>query len=82
MAGTLGFEKAMERLESVVKTLEAGSLSLEEALRCYEEGVGLVRFCHAQLEAAEERVKILLADEDNSLSVSIFDLKARAEGGV
>lgn len=82
MADALSFDKAMERLESVVRTLEAGSLSLEEALRCYEEGIGLVRYCHNRLEIAEQKVKMLLENEDAHLTLTLFDLKPKAEGQV
>ncbi len=58
------FESALERLEHIVKTLEAGDLPLEKALEFFEEGVRLSRFCHARLEKAERRVEILLKNDD------------------
>jgi exodeoxyribonuclease VII small subunit len=53
------FEAAIAELESVVKKLEAGDLSLEQSLASYERGVQLSRFCHARLEEAERRIEIL-----------------------
>ena len=47
------------RLESVVKALEAGDLSLEQSLALYERGVQLSRFCHARLDEAERRIDLL-----------------------
>ena len=53
------FEAAIAELESTVKRLEEGDLSLEKALELYERGVQLSRFCHACLEQAERRIEIL-----------------------
>ena len=53
------FESAISELETIVKTLEAGDLSLEQSLRLFERGVQLSRFCHTRLEDAERRIEIL-----------------------
>ena len=53
------FEAAIAELESVVKKLEEGDLTLEESLALYERGVQLSRFCHARIEEAERRIDIL-----------------------
>ena len=53
------FESAIGELETIVKTLEAGDLTLEQSLELFERGVQLSRFCHTRLEDAERRVEIL-----------------------
>jgi exodeoxyribonuclease VII small subunit len=53
------FEAALSELESIVKKLEEGDLTLESSLALYERGVELSRFCHARLEDAEKRIEIL-----------------------
>ena len=53
------FESAITELESIVKALEAGDLTLEQSLAMYERGVQLSRFCHARLEEAERRIEVL-----------------------
>ena len=53
------FESAIGELETIVKTLEAGDLSLEQSLQLFERGVQLSRFCHTRLEDAERRIEIL-----------------------
>lgn len=53
------FEAAIAELETVVKKLEDGDLSLEASLALYERGVQLSRFCHARLEEAERRIEVL-----------------------
>jgi len=53
------FESDLKELEKMVKQLEAGDLSLKEALKLYERGVSLSRSCHEQLEEAERRIEVL-----------------------
>jgi exodeoxyribonuclease VII small subunit len=53
------FEAALSELESIVKRLEDGELTLESSLALYERGVELSRFCHSRLEQAERRIDIL-----------------------
>ena len=50
------FEDALAELERVVRDLEDGQTSLEEALTRYERGVGLLKHCYGQLSAAEQRI--------------------------
>ena len=54
--GDLTFEQALERLDDTVQALESGGLSLEEATRLYEEGIGLARMCSEALASAELRI--------------------------
>jgi exodeoxyribonuclease VII small subunit len=63
----LPFEDALGRLEKIVDLLEGGSLSLEEALKLYEEGVGLARRCADYLGAAERKIEMLTRDEGGGL---------------
>ena len=58
------FEDALKRLEGVLDSLEHGNLNLEESVKAFEEGAGLVRFCHARLDDVERRVELLLKDEN------------------
>ena len=57
----LDFEQAMEQLEEVVRRLEEGENTLDEALSLFERGVGLVRFCTGKLEEAEKKVEVIYA---------------------
>ena len=58
-AETLSFEAALEQLQSTVRQLESGELTLEEALKNFEEGVKLTRLCQEQLIEAEQRIEVL-----------------------
>ncbi len=53
------FEAALRELEERVQKLESGELPLDDALRLFEEGVGLVRECHERLDAADARIVTL-----------------------
>ncbi len=50
----------MQKLEALVKQLEAGTLPLEEALTAFQEGVGLVKQCQSLLSRAEQKVDVLI----------------------
>lgn len=65
----MSFEKAIARLEEIVKELEDGRLPLESALVLFEEGVKLSRICEGYLEAAEQKISILLADEKGGVTL-------------
>ena len=56
------FEQAMKQLEQIVADLESGDLPLEKALKRFEEGVKLSRYCTEALDETERKVTILLKD--------------------
>jgi exodeoxyribonuclease VII small subunit len=64
------------RLEEVVKRLEGGELSLEESLKAFEEGIGLVKRGESLLTSAEKRIEQLL-EEDGELKETPLDLGAQ-----
>ena len=53
------FEESLADLEQVVRDLEDGGLGLDDALARYEQGIGLLRMCHAQLQGAEQKILML-----------------------
>ena len=67
---TPSFEEAMAELESLVGRIEAGSLSLEDSLKEFEQGVKLSRICQEALKEAEQRVKILTDTLDGEAEVA------------
>ena len=60
------FEQTMARLEQIVRTLERGDAPLEESLKLFEEGTGLVRACGALLDQAELQVKKVMVGPDGA----------------
>jgi len=57
------FDQVLAQLRGLVERLEGGNLSLEQSLAAFEEGVRLSRAGARMLDAAEQRVEILLRDE-------------------
>ena len=55
----LNFEQALAELEKIVARMEAGELSLEEALATHKRGLELAKYCQQKLEAAQQQVKVL-----------------------
>ena len=61
------FEQAMTRLEEIVALLEKGEAPLEESLKLFEEGTGLMKQCSTLLDKAEQKVTKLTAGADGPL---------------
>jgi exodeoxyribonuclease VII small subunit len=67
------FEEALERLETIVEELEAGSLSLEQSLARYEEGMRLSRRLTQTLDQAEKRIERLVEGEGGEPTTTVFE---------
>lgn len=66
------FEKSLDELETLVRSLEQGELSLEQSLGAFERGVTLTRACQQALKTAEQRVEQLIQRDDGSLETRPF----------
>jgi exodeoxyribonuclease VII small subunit len=53
------FESALAELETLVATLEAGQLPLEQSIEAYRRGTELMRFCRLALADAQQQVRVL-----------------------
>ncbi len=73
------FEASLERLEEIVRRLDAGNDGLEASLKLYEEGIGLVRECTGALDAAEQKVKILSVQPDGTAVLNDMDAAGEDE---
>ena len=58
------FEQSMARLEQIVRAMERGDVPLEESLKLFEEGTGLMKQCSTLLDKAEQKVTKLTAGAD------------------
>ena len=58
------FEEAMVRLEAIVAQLEKGECGLDQSLKLFEEGAGLAGRCEQLLDQAEQKVNLLLANDE------------------
>ncbi len=68
------FEKNLEKLEQIVQNLEKGELTLEDALKQFEEGIRLARQCEKALSEAERKIEILLKNEEGEVEAHPFEL--------
>jgi exodeoxyribonuclease VII small subunit len=74
------FEQALAELDAILRELEDGTTTLEDALARYERGVALLRQCYGQLRAAEQKVKLLAGvTEDGGADLRPFDHVASIE---
>ncbi len=63
---SLAFEETLKELETIISKLEVGSLPLDEALNEFEKGIKLTKQGQNQLQKAEQRIQILLAENGDS----------------
>ena len=54
------FEDSLNKLESIIKKMESGDLTLEESIQQFEEGIALSQSCQKTLDEAEQKIKILM----------------------
>lgn len=68
------YEKAISQLEKIVEELETGDLPLEKAIKKFEQGMALSKFCSEKLDETEQRVTLLLKDYEGNMSVEPFGI--------
>lgn len=66
------FEASLQQLEQLVQQMEQGNLSLEESMQAFEKGVALTRQCQQALDAAEQKVQVLMQDSEGRLQEQPF----------
>jgi len=59
----LSFEKALERLETIVSKMESGALNLDKMMQYFEEGMQLVQLCSEKLNEVEKKIEMLVKKE-------------------
>ncbi len=80
------FEQAIKQLEQIVQDLESGDMPLEKAIKTFEDGIQLSKFCSEKLDETEKRITILMQGSDGELAEVPFaggndDLAADDEAG-
>jgi exodeoxyribonuclease VII small subunit len=64
----LTFEEAQKELEAIVQRLESGEAPLDEALKLWQRGEELYRFCKERLDTAEGKIEELASRVDATKS--------------
>ena len=54
-----GFDEILEELETIVESMDDGSLKLEETIESYEKGIKIIKQAQASLKNFEKKVQIL-----------------------
>ena len=65
------FENAMERLETVVESMESGEAPLSDLVTRYEEGARLLKLCRKELEEAELKIKAVREQDGKTVTETI-----------
>ena len=71
----MSFEEAMSELETVVRKLESGSIRLEDAVKIYERGTLLQKYCAEKLKSAKSKIDLLIIEKNKPVGVESFDDK-------
>ncbi|MCK5388815.1 MAG: exodeoxyribonuclease VII small subunit [Candidatus Izimaplasma sp.] len=58
------FEEALEQLETLVKELENGDIELNDAVKKYNDGMKLSKYCHDLLKNAEGVIVKMMKDDE------------------
>ncbi len=67
------FEKALKDLENIVRQMESGQLSLEQAVDQYEKGMKQAKYCMDMLDKIEKKITILTKDSQGNIKKGIFE---------
>jgi len=73
------FEEALKKLEKIVEELEQGDLSLDEALKKYQDGIELSRLCSARLESAKKKIDVLAKNKKGDFELKPLDQDSAPE---
>jgi exodeoxyribonuclease VII small subunit len=60
------FDAKLARLEAIVKTLEGGDASLDDAVKLFKEGKTLAAECEALLKSSQEQIDVAMGDAQTS----------------
>jgi exodeoxyribonuclease VII small subunit len=66
----LKFEDAILRLEEIIKELEDENIPLDEAMKKFEEGIKLSKYCVEKLNEAEKKIEELTRTENGELKTT------------
>ena len=73
MAQKKTFEQSMKNLEQIVQELEDGDLPLEKAIKKFEEGIKLTKFCSEKLDETEKKISVLLKNAEGQMKEKPFN---------
>jgi len=75
----ISFEDSLKKLEEIVEELEKGKLSLDEALKLYEEGMVFSDKCMEKLNESKQKVEKLTREGNDKYSTEPFSIQNKNE---
>ena len=69
MTEEVSFEKAFNRLEEILQKMNETTISLDNSLKLFEEANNLIIKCNDKLNAAEQKIEILLKNKHAQLEL-------------
>ncbi len=73
MAKKKSFEVALKELEEIVRQMESGDLSLENAVKKYESGMKQSKYCLELLDKTEQKISLLTKDIAGNMKEVAFE---------
>ena len=70
------FEEKLEKLEKLSENIKQSDISLEDALKNFEEGIKLAKTLEKELDKMEGKIQILMNGEetkDGKVELGLFD---------
>ncbi len=73
----VSFEEALEKLETILESMESGDIPLADLVAKFEEGNTLLRLCQKRLQEAELKIeKLKTVDDSDDAEFEDFELRA------
>ncbi len=76
----MSFEEDVERLEAIAAELERDGITLDRALKLFEEGVKRLRRASAELGRAQTQVALLVEQVDGTFALRALPGDSRPGG--
>ena len=73
------FEDELHDLETIVAQIDSGELSLEDSIKAFERGVGLVRSLNHKLDEVEKKIEVLVRDSQGELRATPYRNEVKNE---
>lgn len=64
---SINFEHSLEALDKLVNNMEKGTLSLEDSLKAFEQGVKLIKSCQDAIMTAKQKIAVLSCTDQKTL---------------
>ncbi|MBW1815284.1 MAG: exodeoxyribonuclease VII small subunit [Deltaproteobacteria bacterium] len=66
------FEQSLKQLEQIVHDLEEGDLPLEKAIKKFEDGIKLSKYCSDKLDETEKKITLLLKEQNGEKKITLL----------